>query len=76
MAAPIKTAAMEQPTAIPTIAPVLNPDELASLLLLLAVLGGPMAVGTGVLAGVVLVLGVIVVVPAELVNVIELVEGA
>ncbi len=65
-AAPMTIAAMEQPTAIPTTAPLLRPDELASLLLLLAVSELPFAVGTGELVGVILVLNAVVVDIVEL----------
>ena len=73
-AAPMKIAAIEQPTAIPTIAPLLRPDELASLLLLVAVSEVPIAAGTRELVGVILVLDIIVLVPTELVDIIELDE--
>jgi hypothetical protein len=70
----MKKAAMKQPTAIPTIASLLRPDELASLLLLVAVSELPFAVGTGELVGVILVLNAVVVVPIDLVDIIELDE--
>ena len=71
-AAPMKIAAMEQPTAIPTIAPLLRPDEVASLVVVVAVSEVPIAVGTGELVGVIFVLDATILVPTELVDVIEL----
>ena len=62
----MKIAAMEQPTAIPTIAPLPRPDEFASLLPVVAVSEVPIAVGTGELVRVVLVLEAVVVVPTGL----------
>ena len=73
IAAPIKIAAMEQPTPIPAMAPLLRPDE-PTLLLLLAVSELPIAVGTGESFGALLVLNAVVPVPVDVVDIIELVE--
>ena len=74
-AAPMMIAAMEQPNAIPMIASLLRPDELASLLLLPVAVSEVLIAGrAGELVGAIPVLDAVVVVPIELVDIIELDE--